>query len=189
MSTPGIKLEAYRLSFEDWLQFPNDGRFYEIIKGELFVSPPPSIRHQRIARNFLVHLDRFLREKKRGEVLPAPIGVRLTDEVIPEPDLVVVLEPHRERLRAQVVEGPPDLVVEILSPGTAPRDLGVKREQYEIAGIPEYWIVDPESECVEVLILEKGSYSVFGRYGLKDVLKSRILEALQIPLKDIFPED
>ena len=79
MSASGIKSEAYRLTFEDWLQFPNDGRLYEIIKGELFVSPPPSVRHQRIARNLLVRLDRFLGDATLGEVLPAPIGVKLTN--------------------------------------------------------------------------------------------------------------
>ena len=189
MSTPGIKSEAYRLTFEDWLQFPNDGRLYEIIKGELFVSPPPSVRHQRSARNLLVRLDRFLGDATLGEVLPAPIGVKLTDEVIPEPDLVVVLARHRERVRTQVVEGPPDLVVEILSPGTAARDLGLKLEQYEIAGIPEYWIVDPESECVEVLVLGKGKYGLFERFGRSDVLRSHVLEGLEIPLQDVFPED
>ena len=69
------------------------------------------------------------------------------------------------------------------------RDLGLKLEQYEIAGIPEYWIVDPESERVEVLVLGKGKCGLFERFGRSDVLRSRVLEGLEIPLQDVFPED
>jgi Uma2 family endonuclease len=178
---------GYRLTFEDWLKFPEDGQRYEIIDGELFVSPSPSVKHQRIVRSLLVLLDRFLRAGSLGEVLPAPIGVKLAEDTVPQPDLLVVLDENQQRVGTQAVHGLPDVVVEVLSPGTAARDLGVKRDRYELAGIPEYWIVDSESELVEVLALESGKYTLWGRFGLNDVLTSRVLAGLRIPLREVFP--
>ena len=81
---------AYRLTFADWLRFPDDGRLYEILEGELYVTPPPSVEHQRISRNLEFLLLAFLRRHANGEVLDAPIGVRLSDDDVLEPDLVVV---------------------------------------------------------------------------------------------------
>ena len=176
----------YRLTYADWLQFPDDGRLYEIIEGELFVSPPPNIAHQRISRDLGFRLMTYLEEGGRGEILDAPVGVRVTDESIVEPDLAVVLREHADRIGTQAIEGPPDLVVEVLSPGTAPRDLGAKRRVYEELGVVEYWIVDPETESVEVLRLEAGRYARHGLYRRADVLRSGLLEGLEIELGPIF---
>jgi Uma2 family endonuclease len=105
-----------------------------------------------------------------------------------EPDLVVVLREHADRIGRQAIEGAPDLVVEILSPGTAKRDLVVKRKQYEEAAVPEYWIVDPESQSVEVLALEHARYARAGLYRRGDLLKSRILSDLEIQLSSVFTQ-
>jgi Uma2 family endonuclease len=181
-SLPGI----YRLTYADWLRFPDDGRFYEILEGELYGALPPSIEHQRISRNlgFLVHT--FLRQHAKGELLRAPLGVRLTDEDILEPDLVVVLSEHAHRIGTQVIEGAPDLIVEILSPGTARRDLGPKREKYLAARVPEYWIVDPASACVEVLALHDSEYVRHGLFRREDTLRSKLLPEIEIALMEVF---
>jgi Uma2 family endonuclease len=178
---------VYRLTYADWLRFPDDGLRYEIIEGELFVTPPPSIEHQRASRNLALALASFLKRDARGEVLYAPVGVRLGNEDIVEPDLIVVLKGHESRIGASAIEGAPDLVVEILSPGSARRDLGVKREKYRAAGVAEYWIVDPANTSVEVLALEQGQYVRHGLYRRDNTLRSRLLDGLEIALNDVFP--
>jgi Uma2 family endonuclease len=182
VALPGV----YRLTFQDWLAFPDDGRLYELIQGEVHVTPPPGIEHQRISRDLEFKLLTFLRERAAGEVLDAPVGVRLSDEDVFEPDLVVVLAEHADRIGAQVIDGAPDLVVEILSPGTAGRDLGPKRQAYLRAGVPEYWIVDPASQAIEVLALERGEYVRSGLYRRGDTLRSPLLAGLEIALQEIF---
>jgi Uma2 family endonuclease len=182
---PGV----YKLTSRDWLGFPDDGKLYELIDGELFVTPAPSTRHQRLARNLARHLDAHLVETGRGELFFAPIGVKLSDEDVVEPDLVVVLAEHAERIGPQVIEGAPDLVVEILSPGSAGRDLTSKRDLYARFGIPEYWIVDPESASVEVLTIEGDAYARSGLFRRGDTLRSDLLEGLELALSEIFPAE
>jgi Uma2 family endonuclease len=177
---------VYRLTYRDWLGFPDDGKLYELIRGELFVNPPPSIRHQRVSREIQLRLIRQLEDGLRGEVLNAPVGVRLADEDVLEPDLVVVLPEHADRVGEQAIMGAPDLVVEILSPGSAGRDLGAKRDAYERAGVPEYWIVDPAAATIEVLALAGGSYERHGLFRRTDALRSRLLPDLRLDLSDVF---
>lgn len=180
---PGV----YRLTYQDWLGYPDDGRIYEIIGGELFVSPPPATGHQWISVELSARILEFLRERNLGRVFAAPTGVRLGDEDVVEPDLLVVLREHADRIGEQVIDGPPDLCVEILSAGSARRDLTTKRELYARAGVHEYWIVDPETASVEVLRLDRGAYARAGLYRKGDTLRSPLLEGLQIPLAEVFP--
>jgi Uma2 family endonuclease len=184
-TTPSTIPAGYRLTYADWLEYPEDGRLYEIIGGELFVSPTPAIRHQRISARLFASLHAHLRAGL-GEVFHPPTGVRLSDQDVPEPDLVVVLAANAGLIGEQVIEGPPDLVVEILSPGTAGRDLITKRELYARAGIPEYWIVDPLAEQVEVLALRHDSYITLGRFGRNELLRAAILPDLRIGLDQVF---
>jgi Uma2 family endonuclease len=179
---------AYRLTYADWLDFPEDGRFYEIIDGELFVSPTPSIRHQDVSGNLYSFLRRHLKETNRGRIFYAPTGVRLSDERVVEPDLLVVLSEHNDLIGTQIIDGAPDLVVEILSPGTAGRDLVMKRELYARAGVAEYWIVDVEAGNIEVLALEreKSDYARFGLFRRGETLRSPLLPELSIPLDEVF---
>ncbi len=177
---------VYRMTFADWLRLPDDGRLYEIIDGELLVSPPPGVLHQRIVGELHAQIRQHLRDSGRGEVLFAPVGVRLGDDVL-EPDLVVVLREHADRIGDQVIEGAPDVVVEILSPGTAKRDLVTKRAVYQAAGVAEYWIVDPASAAIEVLVLEHGVYVRLGLFRRADALRSRALPELELDVASVIP--
>lgn len=116
------------------------------------------------------------------------VGIRLSDEDVAVPDLLVVLTENLHRIEEQCIGGPPDLVVEILSPGTAGRDLGAKRALYEQSGVPEYWIGDPVAETIEVLSLVSGRYVRFGLFGRGDILRSPLLEGLEIPVSEVFPK-
>jgi Uma2 family endonuclease len=188
MIEPVAPPHAYRVNFDDWLQTPDDGRRYEILGGEFFVSPPPNLLHQRISKNLFLKLSQHLEATAAGEAFYAPVGVKLSEENVVEPDLVVVLEENRHRIGTQAIEGPPDLVVEILSPGTAGRDLGPKRALFERGGVPEYWIVDPEAATVEVLGLAGGAYRRIGLFGHGEHLRSRRLVGLEIAVEAVFPE-
>jgi len=182
--TPSVPA-AYSLTYENWLAFPDDGQRYELIDGELYVSPVPSIRHQRVSRELEFALLSYLRRTGRGEVLDAPVGVRLARDSVLQPDIVVVLREHASQVGEQVIDGPPDIVIEVLSRGTARRDLGVKREKYRATGVPEYWIVDPVHAAIEVLVLENGDYVRHGLFGPSDTLRSRALSDLEIALADV----
>jgi len=185
--TPSSIPSAYRLTYEDWLQFPEDGRRYELIDGELFMSPSPNIRHQRVSRDLEFLLLTYLRRTGKGEVLDAPVGVRLDRNSVLEPDILVVLREHASQVGEQVIDGPPDIVVEVLSPGTARRDVGIKREKYRTSGVPEYWIVDPVHASIEVLVLGGGDYVRHGLFDRTDTLRSKVLVDFEVARSEVFP--
>jgi Uma2 family endonuclease len=139
-----------KLTHADYLLIPDDGMRHELIAGEHFVTPSPSLRHQTVSRNLVRFLDAFVRERRLGEVFFAPLDVILSDFDVVEPDLIFVRQERREILQ-DWVRGVPDLLVEILSPSNRRHDEVRKRDLYEERGVEEYWIVDPEVECVEDL--------------------------------------
>jgi len=138
-------------------QAPDDGRRREAIGGDLYVTAAPSVRHQRVSGRLEAELRRLLEDPGHGEVLDAPIGVEFpeTGEGV-QPDLLFVSRDRRGIIAEDWIRGAPDLVLEILSPATAERDRGLKRELYERQGVSEYWIVDPEEDAVEVWRLTGG---------------------------------
>ena len=133
-----------QITWDHVQQLPDDGNRYEAIGGELYVTPAPSVRHQRVLKRLYNALERILEEPRLGEVLFAPLGVRFpaTGEGV-QPDLLFVSNERRDIVASDELKGAPDLVIEILSPTTAGRDTGLKRVLYERQGVAEYWIVDP----------------------------------------------
>ena len=140
-----------QITWQDVQQLPDDGHRHEAMEGELYVTPAPTFRHQRISQRLELALIRLLEQPHHGIVVHAPIGVEFPDtgEGV-QPDIVFVSEARRDRIVAEGIRGAPDLVIEILSPTTATRDRGVKRKLYERQGVEQYWIVDPEAEAVEM---------------------------------------
>ena len=154
-----------KLTYEDYLQFPEDGRRHEVIDGDHYLSAAPFVSHQRVSRNLMIHLHRHFDLTGMGEVLHAPVAVVLSQSDVVEPDLVVVLAEHASRIRRERIEGAPDLVVEILSPSTAYRDRGLKLDLYQKAGVSEYWIVDPERKVVQQYVLTDGVFRSVGEHS------------------------
>lgn len=175
---------AYRLTFADWLELPEGKGLTEILHGELLVTPSPTTTHQLIVGNLHLALRRHL--GARGQVFLAPLGVRFAEHTVLEPDLLVVLAEHAGRVHEEFIEAPPDLVVEILSRGSAGRDLHAKRAVYEAAGVPEYWIVDPQAATIEVLVLRGGAYASHCRFAAEASLSSPALPGLALPVREIF---
>jgi Uma2 family endonuclease len=152
-------------TFADWLQLPHERGLHEIIDGELVVSPAPLLYHQTIALRLSVQLVHAIEEAGHGRVFSAPAGVRLAHRQVFEPDVFVVLREREHLLHATHCDGPPDLVVEALSPGSVRRDRVVKFGSYERAGVREYWIVDPERHELDQHVLVDSRFQLVARSG------------------------
>jgi Uma2 family endonuclease len=151
------------LTYKDYEALPADGRRYELHDGELSVTPAPSPRHQRISRNLNRVLDKHVTTHSLGEVLYAPLDCILGETTIVQPDLVY-LDPDRlSAVSARGIEGPPTLVVEILSPTTTVIDRSTKLQLYARYGVPYYWIVDPEARTIEAYTLAAGGCQLAAR--------------------------
>lgn len=138
-----------RFVYTDLLAMPDDGRRYEIVEGELIVSPSPRPKHQLIVGR-LTGVLRELAAKGMGEVFPAPLDVVLDDRNVFEPDVLFVRTDRLSIVSDTNVQGPPDLVVEVLSEGTRDDDLGRKLSAYSRFGVAEYWVVDPDTQQVRL---------------------------------------
>ena len=145
------RMALSQITWQDVQQLPDDGHRHEAIEGELHATPAPSIRHQRVSQKLEQELLRLLEAPGHGIVIDAPVGVEFpsTGEGV-QPDIVFVSSARTHIIADAAIRGAPDLVVEILSPTTERRDRGVKRKLYERQGVLEYWIVDLETETVEV---------------------------------------
>jgi len=182
-------LPGVRLTYDDFLLFPDDGRRHEIIDGEHYVTPSPNLRHQRIAGNLYWVIRAHLEEHPVGEIFFAPLDVVFSHFDVVEPDLLYV-----SRARAALVvtklnlRGAPDLVIEIASPGTRRRDETIKRRLYERSGVAEYWIVDPQVDVVRVHRREGGSFARVVELSRErgDRLTTPLLPGLELALADIF---
>ncbi|MBK8978223.1 MAG: Uma2 family endonuclease [Planctomycetes bacterium] len=147
-----------KLSYRDYCLIPADGLRHEILDGEHVVAPSPGTAHQRTLARLLRALQCYVEDRGLGEVFVAPYDVVLGPHDIVQPDLLVVVPAHADRIHDDGVHGAPDLVIEILSPGTRATDLGRKRERYAECGVPEYWIVDPSARTIRQLAHVGGTY-------------------------------
>lgn len=177
----GLKTKA---TIKDYKKLP-EGSPYQLIEGELVMSPAPKPIHQIVSGNLFEALRKFLKDK--GILLYAPVDVYLDEENVFQPDLLFISEERKDILKEDGAHGAPDLVVEILSPSTAYYDLRKKKEVYERAGVKEYWIVDPEMRSAEVYVNEKGKFRLLQELREKGSIRSQIIEGLSIPLENIFP--
>jgi Uma2 family endonuclease len=139
-----------RLTYEDYLELPDDGKQYELIEGELILNPAPVPRHQWIVLNIAAELRDYHRRNPGGAVFSAPIDVVLGQDVVLQPDVIVIRAERMEIVGSKNIQGGPSIVVEVLSDGTRRRDEIIKRKLYESYGVDEYWIVDPVIETVKI---------------------------------------
>ena len=145
-----------KLDYSDLQVTPDDGKRYELVRGDLYVTPSSTPVHQRVSRRLVRLLVDYFEERSIGEVFHAPIDLILTNQDVFVPDILVVGEPKHVSKRG--IEGPPLLVVEILSPSTRKRDRGVKALRYAELGVKHYWIVDPAEKRVECHRLHDGTF-------------------------------
>ena len=175
---------AVKLTYEDYCRAPDDKR-YELLNGELMMVPAPNMKHQEILGRLYVELHRFVQEHELGKVYVAPVDVVLSDTDVVQPDVLFISRAREDRITDANVQGAPDLVIEILSPSTADKDLGKKHELYGSCGVLEYWIIDPVSETVTVHRQRDGKLERAGEFGRGESLATAVLEGLALELDDI----
>jgi Uma2 family endonuclease len=173
-------------TYEDYAALPDDGRRYEIVNGVLVMAPAPTPEHQDIVGEIYVALRAYVKLAGLGRVFMGPLDVQLSSENTFQPDLVVVLNAHLDRVAEKKISGAPDLTVEIASPSTAAYDRLTKYEKYAQAGITEYWLVKPTRRAVEVLVLEHGEYRSLGIFSGQQTLPSRVVPGLPVMVEQFF---
>lgn len=151
----------HRWTYEEYARLPQPsearGTRFEVIDHELYVTPGPSRRHQRIFTDLVTLLNVFVRSNRLGEVFGSPFDVIFGEGDYVEPDIMFVQRGRGEIVTERGIEGPPDLLVEVLSPSTAARDLGIKLDRYRLFGVGEYWAIDPDERTVGVWRLSEGA--------------------------------
>src|SRR3954463_6054722 len=161
---------------------PDDGNRYEVIDGELYVTPPPIWGHQRGLSKLHIRLGAWIYGHDLGEIVEAPVGVVLDEHNGLQPDIVFVSRERLQIINERGIEGAPDLVVEALSPSTRTRDKGVKMRRYAAAGVRHYWQLDPGIETLEAYRLTEQGYELVGLYGLGSVFRPELFPGLEIPI-------
>ena len=173
-----------KFTVRDYMATPEDTR-YELIEGELLVTPSPTPAHQRIVGKLFVLLNDFVRNKGLGEVFIAPLDVVLSEYDVLQPDILFVSK-ERAGIVTDRVRGAPDLVVEVLSPGTEERDRTLKRTVYARYGVREYWLVDSQRETIELLTLGPEGFNLVAAYNRDETLRSPLLAGLTLSMQQLF---
>ena len=180
-----------KLTYDDYVLFPEDGKRHELIDGEHFLTPSPDTKHQTIAINLAGMIWSHLQQHPIGRVFTAPFDVVFSDFDVVEPDLLYLsTERGASVLTPKHVRGAPDLVVEIGSESTRRRDETIKRRLYERFGVSEYWVIDPDLDAIKVYRRIGDRYQRTAELSLEngDVLTTPLLPGCDLPLAKIFEE-
>lgn len=169
----------------DYFKLPESNRIVELTEGEVVIMPPPSFTHQRVLDNLYTAIKSFVRQHDLGITAFAPVAVRLWPGKIREPDILFFSHASRDRI-GEMVSGPPDLAVEIISPGTRKTDRHDKFFEYAQAGISEYWLVDPEAATIEIFFLEESAYILVSTAEGGARVRSRLLDGLEVKASSVF---
>ena len=176
-----------KFTYEHYRTTPEDKR-YELLDGDLLMTPAPNLKHQGVQRHLGSRLSGFIEEQALGEFFFAPCDVVLSNHDVVQPDLLFV-----SRERAHLLSGgdavrvAPDLVVEILSPATADRDRGYKHALYAKHGAAEYWLVDPAAETIEVHRRQSGALAAADTFGRGQTFRSPLLAGFELDVDAVFP--
>ncbi len=168
----------------DYFRLPETNRIMELSEGRLIISPSPTIKHQLVLGNLYTLIRNYVLSKNLGKAITSPVDVRLRKGIIRQPDIAFISKKHRN-IATRKYLSVPELVVEILSKGTAKEDKEDKFQEYERSGIQEYWIVDPFRQIIEIYTLENGVYEKFGRWGIGEIAKSKLLDGFEVSVDDI----
>ena len=183
-TSPGVKL-----TYDDFLLFPDDGMRHELIDGEHYVTTSPNLKHQKVSGNLHLLIGVWLERHPLGQLFYAPFDVVFSRFDVVEPDLLYMSNDRATTVLTPAnVQGAPELVIEIGSPSTRKRDETIKRRLYEQSGVDEYWVVDPE---LDVIRISRRAGEIFTRptelsAEAGDVLTTPLWPGLDIPLARVF---
>ena len=173
-----------KFTYEDYAHMSEDKRC-ELIEGEFFMTPSPITIHQRISKRIELALCKFVEGNNLGEIFHALFDIVLSDENVVQPDILFISKERSQIITEKNVQGSPDLVVEIISPATEHRDRVTKRKLYAKYDVREFWLVDPQSKTIEVMPAGKAGFKTVHIYQRDEVLKSPLLEGIEIPLSEV----
>jgi Uma2 family endonuclease len=172
-------------TYEEYAALPNDGRRRELIDGDLEVNPAPTTRHQTISRRLQFELMRQLEEPGLAQIFDAPVDVILSSTDVVQPDLVIVGADQESLISERGIEGPPSILVEILSPSTSVLDRRVKSVTYFRFQVPEYWLVDPTG-FLELYRRGEDRYELVSRFDRASTLVTPSFAEVSVPLLKVF---
>jgi Uma2 family endonuclease len=177
-----------KLTYDDLLKLPEDDKRHEIIDGVHYVMSSPVLRHQRVVRRVGTSIINFVEAAGLGEAFNVAVDIVLSQHDVVVPDLVYVSKQRNHLLQEKNIPGPPDLVVEVLSPSTRTKDRKLKRRLYEKVGVLEYWMMDGDADTVRVYRLGPLGYGTGVHLSATagDVLTTPLLPGWKLPLAELF---
>lgn len=175
---PGPVKEVMKFTYEDYLRLPDDGKRYQIIGGEVYMTPAPIPHHQRLLTRLFKILDDFVTKESLGEIFLAPCDVILSNEDVVQPDIFFISKERLHIITQKNIQGAPDLIIEIVSHYNPKIDKILKKRLYERYGVKEYWIVDPERREIEILALKREEFH--------SIFESHLFKGLKLDSNEIF---
>ena len=181
-----MKPAATKMTYDQYCLLPDDGKQYELIDGELFVTPAPTPKHQDIVGQLYARLLAYVKANALGKVYIAPVDILLDDHTVVQPDILFIRQDRLSIVGQKVVAAAPDLVVEVLSPSTFHIDLRRKMATYSQFGVQEYWIADPLRRLVEVYRREGEGLRLATTLSDGETLTSPLLPGFACPISSLW---
>jgi len=176
-----------RYTYQDYINLAeSEVKRYELIDGELYMVPSPTPRHQDIVLNIASIMREFVIANDLGKISVSPLDVILSNDDVLQPDIMFITKERLDIVAENNIQGAPDLVIEVLSPGTAGRDRTIKRARYARFGVREYWIVEPISRSIEVLRASREGFETVRVYADGTNLESPVLPNLRLDVTSVF---
>jgi Uma2 family endonuclease len=177
-----------KITYEEYHELPETGPRYQLIDGELIMSPAPNTRHQEIVLLIASALLVFVKKSGLGRVFVSPIDVILSTFDVLQPDIIFISNARRKIIAPEGIRGVPDLCIEVLSKKTRKIDLGVKKKLFAEHGVIEFWVVDPEENWIDVYHLQKDADSPVRRLDATATLATDLIPGFSLPLAEIFKD-
>jgi len=173
-------------TYEDLKALPENGKQYQIVEGDLIVSPSPKMLHQIIVLNLSAILREHVKKHSMGIVVCAPMDVVLSSENVFQPDVLFISNENKNIITEANIQGAPDLVVEVLSEGTKEMDLAMKRKIYARFSVKRYWLIDPDNKNMDCLLLSEEGYNEETHFKINDTFSSPLFPGLSFSLSELF---
>jgi Uma2 family endonuclease len=184
--SPLIRPGKIVLTYDDYCALPNDLNRYEILDGELSVTPVPATKHQIASGNLHRILSNYVLATRIGRLLLSPIDLILATTTVVQPDLIFIGSDRSHVVTQRGVEGAPTLVVEILSPTTHATDRQTKAQLYAKYAVPHYWLIDPDQQTLQAYTLTGTQYSLITQVQGGDLFTSALFPGLSFQISDLW---
>ncbi len=174
------------LKYADYARLtPPDSGNYELHNGKIIFMPTPTGYHQQISMRLSIKLGSYILQKQLGQLLAAPMDTIFSEHDTLQPDLLFVAQERTHIIKKQV-EGAPDLIIEIESPGNSKKEMSYKKYVYETSGVREYWLIHPEKLTVTQYENIENELIRLNVLNIDDLLKSKVLDGFEIKVREIF---